>query len=127
MTKTLKNTALGAALIAIACASLFVGGMLFYFGTAPEAHAGAPRVVASPPNPVTTEMQQGLTRDVNGVITCLGTRLFDARAETPGIGRMEDANNAAGWAAANRDLAAWNTAAANARAEIPAIKAKYGC
>lgn len=127
MTKTLKNVSLIAALAFLAFCAMVGAGLMYAVATAPPAHAGGTRVPLPPPNPVTTEMQKDLTRDVNAVITCLGSRLFDARAETPGIGRMEDANNAAGWAAANRDLAAWNTAAANARAEIPAIKAKYGC
>lgn len=80
-----------------------------------------------PPNPVTVEMQQGLTRDFNAAITCIGTRLFDARAKDQAVVRLEAANQAAGWAAAYRDLATWNTEAAKLRAELPGIRTTYGC
>lgn len=100
-------------------------GLSFSVYTALPAHAGAPRVsVPETPNPVTPAMQSALTAKFSTFMSCIGPRLNDVRGD---LAALEAANNAAGWAAANRDLAAWNAQAAIVDTELARLKPKYGC
>lgn len=116
--KTLKNLSLTAvAAFALFAAITFVfGGGLF----APSAHAGGTRpVVVAPPNPVTVQMQQALTKEFTDFLLC--TKNLN-RTDSA---KLEEANKDAGWAAAYADLARFNRDADIIHAEIARLKPIY--
>lgn len=91
-----------------------------------EAHAGGGRVVVSPPNPVTVEMQQARTVKYNAFHACLGAR-FHEPAVLADTAAFEQANNASGFSAMYRDLAGFNAQVAIFDAELARLNPIYGC